>query len=194
MKKINLSMLVLLFVAGSFSVAAAAPYTWTDVIDWTPDQKVGAWESVSYTHDVTDGEDGFSGLLMGEGGDDIIYDYSLTISLYDDTKDWWCDFEAAWVDQPGIIGDGFYDFNYKNDTYGWSLAGLISLNLAGTLDVTVTSLAGDFFLDSSVLKAHGDNSVGGAPVPEPATIILFGSGLLGLAGAGRKKYINRSNS
>jgi hypothetical protein len=172
LKRSLLAIVVSFFFVGT---ALAAPMTWTDTIDFNPDVMVGWYSGYSYTHDITD--DGFTPLQ------DFVYDYSLEVALYDDGGCW--DFgEIAFINQPGLLGDGFYNFNYENVDLGWSLVGLVELNLLGGLDVTIESWGGDFYLDYSILTANGCDN---APVPEPSTLLLLGAGVAGLAFYRRKK-------
>lgn len=183
MKKLVTLFFALVAFFGFVLTAAAVPTTWTDTIDFNPNVLIPP--AYTYTHDITD--DGYTGYLMG--GDDLIDSYSLSVSLKDDKNDGIFDCaEFAIIDQPGYIADGgVLNFNYANVTLGWSFAGLLSLNMDGQLKVTVSSLWGDFLLDSSKLVAYGDNGNSTAPVPEPATMLLLGSGLLGLAASRRKR-------
>lgn len=67
---------------------------------------------------------------------------------------------------------------------------LDSINLLGSLTIAIDrNNSGDFYgFDYAMLSDRtGDNTV----VPEPATILLFGAGIAGLAGYSRKRCIRK---
>jgi hypothetical protein len=89
---------------------------------------------------------------------------------------------------------------YNDSTDDLILAGSYSIDLTSFRDSIIDLAFGfeagydDFYLDSfgtfSSLEINlADTGGNTAPVPEPATMILLGSGLIGLAGASRKKRL-----
>lgn len=203
MKRISMILSTLALVIGMAGSAAAVPVTWTDNIDFNPDVLIPP--TYSYQHDITDS--GFASLVMG--GNDTIESFSLDLAIYDDnvgytTQEWgivrwyWIIPVYGWVtvthpdgtegarvtfgleSQSVTIGSG-------TDTVSGNLWGTLDLWLDGRLDVSVSSDFGDFYLAASTLTVNGDNGDNAAaPVPEPATMMLIGSGLLGLAGFRKK--------
>ena len=89
-----------------------------------------------------------------------------------------------------------YQIAYLNDTFsewtdidaldGWGLMTRNEFSFANPITTSsfrFFATAGDDFFSVSEIQAFGE----AAPVPEPATMLLLGTGLIGLAGLGRKK-------
>jgi PEP-CTERM motif-containing protein len=174
---------------GSMGTAHAIPAYWDD---WAGKEGtyIDAEHSYSYTHDIRDASSG-----SYRPGIDSISSATLTIWLYDD---------AFFGDLP-LLGDGQETVGFKLDGGSWSSSSPVNGNAIpffwddfdfivtslvsdGMLNVKIRSNRGDFQFGASHLEAWGNKS-GGRSVPEPATLSLFGLGLLGLGFAARRRKV-----
>jgi hypothetical protein len=186
MRKVLIVLALFVFILTGTSLAA--PISLTNVLTFNSE---GALDSGDGRGELTDHGWGSVNLLNG-AGDYVKWTQAFTFSptpesgsvtgklsikLRDDSNRWLDgpEFAIGWTNTGswaiGEVDTGTYNYN-------------VSLN-NGSLTVTLASLGGDFFIDSSTLTVNYSSAA--APVPEPASMLLVGLGMISVGFFARRR-------
>jgi hypothetical protein len=173
-----LTMFCFMVILGGVATTAQAI---TFVDSWNPNPNINLSSSnrtYSYSHNILD--NGFNPLT------DTLTSANLELSFTDEDSDFFCPLFGE-CEHVSIALDGASTGSFEVDT------GIASFNVLakladGMLNVVINWQDGDLRFDDSTLTAVATRSA--AQVPEPASFILLGLGLLGTGWVARRRQEN----
>jgi len=149
----------------------------------------------------------FAGDLAIDANNDGTYEYGFALTTHDGVSAGQLYNVSAWYMSNDYAPPSGYSYNYGLVTIesgglvlsgipiSWSWVGLSGgpdYRIDVTLDPGLFSGLGDEIgVYWASATCANDYVEGTAPVPEPATMLLVGAGLIGLAGYGRKKFLKK---